>query len=447
MDQVLQDFILALRRSGLRVSTAESVDALRAAELIGYGARQALKDGLAAALAKSLDDKEIFGSIFDGFFSGAEVYSGRAGPSASSRLDPAGADSPLTGLLLSGDSAGIAVSMRAAGRLAGVANIRFLTQKGMYIRRILTQMGWDCVTEDLRRLDRHSDEDSKLTARLEEARDALYWRVKGYVEQQLMLFASASMEEVVEQNLRDSSLSALEERDFERLDALIRKMVKRLNTLHSRRRRASKRGHVALKDTLKKSIAFQGLPFQMAWKAKKVERAEIIVICDVSRSMRTAVRFLLLFLYSLNQTLAKVRTFIFCSNLVETSELFADYPLEEALARIQAGAGLDIRLGLTDYGQALIDFKDRWFDRVTHKTTVIVLGDARNNYGDPRTDILKSIARRCKRLIWLNPESRFQWGTGDSEMKRYAPYCHSVRQCRSVQHLERAVDMLLKQPR
>ena len=444
MDQVFQEFIRALRLSGVRVSVAESMDALRASDLIGYGDRESLKEALAAALAKSFEEKEIFGSIFDRFFAREEIAPKREESFESSAARQQTLSSPLAELLLSGDSAALSLAMREAGRAVDISAIRFFTQKGLYIRKVLNQMGWENLIEDLSRLDEVPDTGGARRAELEEAKERLYGRVKGYVEQQLNLFGNTAMEEVIEGNLRSISLSRVEERDFERLEGLIRKMVKRLNTLHSRRWRSFKRGRVDLKKTLRKSIGFQGIPFEMAWKAKKLERSEIVVLCDVSRSVRTVVRFLLLFLYSLNQTLTKIRTFVFCSNLVEVSDLFDNYPVEEALTRIQAGVGLGIRMGVTDYGQALSDFKSGWSDILTNKTTVIILGDGRNNYGDARTDILEAMGRRCKRLIWLNPESRFQWGTGDSEMKRYRPYCHMVKQCRSVKHLERIVDALLK---
>jgi uncharacterized protein with von Willebrand factor type A (vWA) domain len=108
--------------------------------------------------------------------------------------------------------------------------------------------------------------------------------------------------------------------------------------------------------------------------------------------------------------------------------------------------GIGLQLGRTDYGQALRDFKENFLDTVTRRTTVLILGDARNNYGDPETGILRLIHDRSKRLIWLNPEPPNFYGTGDSEMKRYLPHCSAVRRCSSVRHLERLADFLLQNP-
>jgi uncharacterized protein with von Willebrand factor type A (vWA) domain len=170
----------------------------------------------------------------------------------------------------------------------------------------------------------------------------------------------------------------------------------------------------------------------------------VVAICDVSRSVKTVSRFLVLFLYSLNEILEKIRTFIFCSNLIEVTPVFDEYPVEEAVAKIDTGTGLDIVMGRTDYGGALLDFKENELDAVTDKTTVLILGDARNNYGDPRTEILREIKERSRRLIWLNPESEPFWGTGDSEMKKYLPHCHLVRKCNTLYHLERLVEVLMR---
>jgi uncharacterized protein with von Willebrand factor type A (vWA) domain len=118
--------------------------------------------------------------------------------------------------------------------------------------------------------------------------------------------------------------------------------------------------------------------------------------------------------------------------------------VEEALARLQKGTGLGIHMGHTDYGQVFKEFKKDWLDTISNKTTVIVLGDARNNFGDPQTGILKLIHERSKRLIWLNPEPPTFWGTGDSEMMKYKPYCYLCRECSTVNHLEKVVAFLLR---
>jgi len=279
---------------------------------------------------------------------------------------------------------------------------------------------------------------------LKESRDLLFKEIKDFVERQFSLFAASATEEILDKYLKDMKLSNLEQRDFHRMHAIIKRMVKPINDYRSRRRKRAKRGSLDLKTTLRENIAYQGLIFKPQWKTKKLDRPDMVTLCDVSRSVETVARFMLLFLYSLNEEVAKISSFIFCSNLVEVSHLFDKYDVDEALLRLQKRVGLGIHLGRTDYGQAFRDFKENWLDKVTNKTTVLILGDARNNYGNPETGILSLLHKRGKRVIWLNPESPPFWGTGDSEMKKYFPFCSIAKECSSVNHLERVVGFLLR---
>ena len=445
MEHVLQDLIAALRGSGVRISVSESIDAMNALRLMGYDNRQILKASLAATLAKSRHDKALFDSCFDRFYSLDDFIDPETNFCSTPDSEPAKEDSPLTWMLLSGDNTGLSLSMREAAREADISSIWFFTQKSLYIQRILQGMGQEGLNRDIQLLSKEHDRPSQQKVRaLKQAKTLLFENVRNFVEQQFSLFAGSATEKILERYLRDIRLSNLEQQDFQRIHVIIKKMVKRLNSLHSRRRKTSKRGALDLKKTLRENIAYQGLIFSPQWKAKKINRPDLMVLCDVSRSVQTVARFMLLFLYGLNEEVAKIRSFIFCSNLVEVSHIFEEYPVEEALVRLQRGVGLGIFLGRTDYGQSLLDFKEKWLDVVSNKTTVLILGDARNNYGNPQTDILKLIHERNKKLIWLNPESPSFWGIGDSEMKRYLPYCSFARECSTVNHLERVVDSLLQ---
>ena len=445
MEHVLQDLITALRGSGVRISVSESIDAMNALRLMGYDNRQILKASLSATLAKSRHDKVLFDSCFDRFYSLDNFIDPETNFCSTPDSEPAKEDSPLTWMLLSGDNTGLSLSMREAAREADISSIWFFTQKSLYIQRILQGMGQEDLNRDIQRLSKEHDRPSQQKVRaLKKAKTLLFENVRNFVEQQFSLFAGSATEKILERYLRDIRLSNLEQQDFQRIHMIIKKMVKRLNSLHSRRRKTSKRGALDLKKTLRENVAYQGLIFSPKWKAKKINRPDLMVLCDVSRSVQTVARFMLLFLYGLNEEVAKIRSFIFCSNLVEVSHIFEEYPVEEALVRLQRGVGLGIFLGRTDYGQSLLDFKEKWLDVVSNKTTVLILGDARNNYGNPQIDILKLIHQRNKKLIWLNPESPSFWGIGDSEMKRYLPYCSFARECSTVNHLERVVDSLLQ---
>jgi len=219
-------------------------------------------------------------------------------------------------------------------------------------------------------------------------------------------------------------------------------MAKKLATRHSRRRRNLKRGQLNMAKTLRKGIAHDGVMFTTYWKQTRKEKPQILAVCDVSGSVAAYAKFLLLFLYSLQDVLPKVRSFAFSNHLGEVSRYFDDYPVERAVEEINRKYG-----GPTNYGTSLQDFARLALDDINSNTTVIILGDARNNNSEPRLDILQSIYSRSKQVIWLNPESRRAWGSGDSEMLRYRSACHFAAECKTLKQLERIVDQLLKSNR
>lgn len=445
MDRILHQFVSALRGSGVRVSPPEGLDAMEAVRLMGYGDRAVFKAALGCALAKSLREREIFDVCFDLFFS-VEGFSREKGPpDLTEDLQPDHEDHPLTAMLLAGDASGLSISMGKAAEEVDMGGIRFFTQKSLYVQRILKNMGLEGVDQDIRRLESSGPFSRRQkAAAIREARSRLYERVRDHVERQYTLHAKAATEEILERYLRNISLSNLEQRDYGRMQEIVRRLAKRLNDRHSRRRKVAARGSLDLKKTLRGNVAYQGVIFEPKWRRKKTARPDLMVLCDVSRSVETVSRFMLLFVYSLNEAIARIRSFIFCSNLIEVSSVFEMHGVEEAVELLSGGQGIGIQRGRTDYGAAFQDFRELALDDVTRKTTILILGDARNNYGDPRSDILKTLHDRSRRVIWLNPEPPAFYGSGDSEMKRYFPYCSLVRQCSTVRQLERAVDDLLR---
>jgi len=445
MEQVLCNLVVALRGSGVRISPSETMDALAAASLVGFQERGVLRDALSVALAKSRTEKEIFTDCFDRFFSPDGFSTPGATPPLAADAAPNETDSPLSQMLLEGDRAGLSMAMREAADQADIAGITFFTQKRLYIQRILRGMGVDGLDRDILRLSREDQETSPQTVgALKIGREFLFEQVRDFVERQYALYAASAQEAIMDRYLRHMKLSNLEQRDYERMHRIIQRMVKSFNDTHSRRKKGARRGLLDLKKTLRENLAYQGLIFEPRWRARKIDRPDMAVLCDVSRSVEAVSRFMLLFLYSLNEELAKIRSFIFCSNMAEVSYIFDAYPVDEALMRLQRGTGLGVDLGRTDYGQAFRDFKEKWLEKIGRRTTVLILGDARNNYGAPETGILGFIHKRARRVIWLNPESPPFWGTGDSEMRRYLPFCTLARECSSVHHLERVVCFLVR---
>ena len=279
-----------------------------------------------------------------------------------------------------------------------------------------------------------------LAGQLKSARDYLREQVRDYVEKQFFLHADESGKQLREELLKKVKLSNLEKRSFKDVQEIVFKMAKKLVSIHSKRRKTFKRGQLDIRKTLRSNMQYDGMLFDLKWKSQKVDRPKVMCICDVSGSVSNYSRFLLMFLYSLAEILPKVRSFAFSSDLGEVTRLFQQSKLEDAMAKTMRDYGN----GSTDYGQMLADFRSHVLKDVDSKTTVIILGDARNNYGDPKSEILREVYNKAQRVIWLNPEPKSSWTVGDAEMKKYAPCCHQTEVCNSLVHLERVVGNLLK---
>ncbi len=445
MDRTLENFISVLRRSGVRVSVSETMDAVRAVVLSGYEDRQLMKDFLAVTIAKSNPEKRIFESCFDNFFNVEGLESPDALSEERIAQPAAPVTAPLTQMLLSGSGGALPLAFREAALGAGIKDIQYPHQRGMYMQKLLQIMGLNGLNEDIQKqAAQGTPESTALAKSLESMRDNLMRLARDLIDRQLDLYASRRYEEMLERQLQYTNLSTLEERDLILMQGIVQRMVKRLKDRYSRRPKEARRGQLDLKKTMRRNMAYGGVPFDPKWKSRKMDRPEVIVLCDVSRSVSNVVRFLLLILYSLNEAVSKIRSFAFCTNLVEVSSYFEKYAVHEAISKILSGEGLPIVLRKTDYGRSFRDFKEQYAECLSKRTTVIILGDARSNFGEPHAEILRLISERCKRLIWLNPEAPIRWGTGDSEMKKYLPYCLLARECNALQHLELAVGSLLR---
>jgi hypothetical protein len=435
-------FLEAARAAGIRISVAESIDTFRALECVGFADRAVLKDTLGVVLAKSREEKALFEACFELYFS-RDGFEDKSPSSPESdrrrdgkRIDDGSGEPTLAQMLLQNDRAGLAVAMERAGNRAGVASIRVWTQANMFALRVLEEMGLPELNAEIERLRAEAD---PVAAELERARDELRERVRAFVERSLALAAAGDDRRWRDDFLKSATLWNVDRRDAERMRVLVRAMAKRLATRYGRDRRRRRRGRLDVRRTLRRNSGHDGVPFVTAWKHRKIEKPRVLALCDVSGSVAPVAHFLLLFLYSLNEALREIRSFAFSTRLIEVGEILEHEPIENAIAQIMQQIGL----GSSDYGRSLADFAELALDDVDRHTSVIIMGDARSNYANPRSEILKTIYGRAKRVIWLNPESSTSWGTGDSEMHRYRPYCHLVRECRTLRDLDRTMNDLL----
>lgn len=497
MDTLLTNFVRALRNADVRISTAETLDAFRAARLVGYADRALLKQSLALVLPKTLDEKVAFDACFEQFFSHRESRpleafdagehttdpngttggqaagggdSGSQGAranehaaaheltstdqqqqsaSANARVEStlasgAAIDSALGQLLLRGNRIEIGMAITGAGQQVGVERIEVFTQKGVYSRRILEAMGLVELQSEIGALEASGDaSERRMGHDLSRRRDWLREEVRAYVEQQFLLHADVTGKRLREDLLRNVRLAAIDQRHHRLVQDIVRRMARRLVASYSHRRKSFKRGQLHVPRTLRRNMKYDDAIFDLQWKTHKVDRPKVFAVCDVSGSVAEHARFMLTFLYSLEEVLPKVRSFAFSSDLGEVSKSFESNSLEDAIALTLKQYGG----GATDYGQAFVDFKACCLDEIDNRTTIIVLGDARNNGGDLRLDALKEIRDRCRRLIWLNPEPRSMWNTGDSEMRHVGVYAHQVEECSTLAHLQRFVSHLVSTTR
>jgi uncharacterized protein len=450
MERTFTNFLKALRGADVPVSVADTLDALEVAKLVGWEDREKLKTSLSFALAKSEEEKMAFDDTFEDFFR-ADSFRNREDDEDRQKRDRSAssedAESPLAQMLLEDDQAGLALSMEQAATAIGVENIRFFTQRGLYVQRIMNEMGLQALDGQISALGRMPGSGGPpgsggggMREQLQEGRAYLFEQVRDFVEQQLQLHGAATSKELKEDRLRRSRLGNLDRRDQEEMRKIVDKIAKRLVALYARKRKIKDRGHLDVRRTMRKNYANDGILFSLEWKMRKLDKPKVMAICDVSGSVASVARFLLQFLYALHDVLSGVRTFAFSGKLIETSDFFERHLVEDAVEKVMNAVGYMP----TDYGQSLSDFREGWLDQVDKRTTIIFLGDGRSNYTDPRADIMRELYERSKRVIFLNPEPPPLWGTGDSETRRYRPYCHVMKECSTLNHLERLVEDLLE---
>ncbi len=443
MQRTLEDFLRALRAVDIRISPSEAIDAHRAVAAVGYGDRSVFRDALCVTLAKSAEEVELFETCFDGFFARAE-FTGGLGERLDHR-DLAGKAGPESGMLaamlLENDAAGLAQAMEAAGVAARAGEIELNAQRGLIARRILDAMGLRALEARIGAL-RDSGEpgEAMLADLLAQRRRALFAEADRFVERQARLHATQTGRRLREAILARQALTSVEAEDFRAMVVLVRRMAKRLASRYGRKRRQARRGRLDVRKTISRAMVHGGLPFDIVWKSHTLHKPKIAVLCDVSRSVASAAQFLLLFLYSLNEVVERLDAYAFSDRTVCVNDMLKDQTVENAISLILGQIGFRP----TDYGASLTDFVDLLGGRLDRRTTVIILGDGRSNFAEPRLDVMRLIGERARAVIWLNPEPETYWGQGDSKMDAYRRFCTVAQSCNTLRRLERVIDDVLR---
>jgi uncharacterized protein len=463
MEERILEFIGDLRRAELRISTAEALDALAASAEVGLLDRETFKSTLAATLVKEGRDLETFDRIFNLYFLDLEALGeglkkalGPEDPKVQDQLDQLldleNMDlDELTELLMRGQGSEMEMAIRGGAQGAGLERLMYFLQVGYFSRRISDQFDWSAIERDIEKIMQALEEQGLDPGQLARIRNYLELRLEAFrrmirqhVQRELERRAYRAGEQLTREVLSDKPLFALTPDEVAQMKSVVAKLARRIKDALALRQRQEQKGRIDSRKTIRKSLQYGGIPMEIYLKRRHREKPRLITVCDVSDSVRNASRFMLQLVWSLQECFSRVRSYVFVSEIAEVTQGFNDNPVERAIEWALKGAPVDYHCR-SDFGYAFSRFANTELESLDKKTTILMLGDARNNYNDPQAWALRLIRDRVKGIIWLNPEGQWGWGIGDSVMPLYAPSCDIVRECRTIGQLGEVVDNLVHQ--
>lgn len=464
MEARLVEFTQILRQNGIRAGPSEVADAARAAEVVGLEDRAWLHAALKACLCKRGGDAAAFDRLFTLFFSGAAATIENLETSIVAQLAEEGLLTPddrakvattvnrlfnqldaITQALLRGDRAALARILLEAALRLDFSRLQTPLQQGFYSRRLLTAAGGSKVQTDLKAIESEllrrgvSIEGLEIVSkRLAEALRRLEEAARRQVAREVQMRIRRTGGEW----LADRPFATLTREEIQRTQTAVRRLAERLKSRLVRRQKNRRNGQLHVRRTLRKNLAWGGVPARLAFRSRRPERPDVIVLCDVSDSVRNVSRMMLLFVHTLQERFNRVRSFVFVSDIGEVTEHFRDADVGQAIDVAFAAKAINVNAN-SNYGRALSTFARDHVGAVTRRTTVLVIGDGRNNYNAPNLWALKDVKRKAKRLVWICPEDRRSWGLGDSEMHHYARVCDRVATVQTLSDLQRVAEELV----
>ena len=476
--ELLNGFIVELRQAGLPVSLTENLDAVAAVKHIPIEDREAFKYSLAATLVKNHSHWRAFETVFEVYFSlrGEEYNLSEETPDDASSEDSLSTDNeqqlgqmPGQGggqeglsqeqlaemlyrsLMNSDQNLMRAVSRVAVQRFAGMEPGRPVGGT-YYLYRTLRNLDLEGVLE--RMLEEAESAESNL--------DSLSQKlVKDEYEHRIEELKKQIEAEIRRRLVADRGVEAMaktlrkplpEDVDFmhasrEEMVALKRAiwpLTRKLAARLARKRRHGRKGPLDFRNTVRHSLSYGGVPAEPKFKYPKPGKPEIMVIADISGSVAAFARFTLHLVYALNSQFSKVRSFVFIDGLDEVTPYFEGVDdITAAIHRVNTEADVIWVDGHSDYGHAFEVFNERYGKDVGPKTTVMILGDARNNYHASQSWVVKELESKARKVFWLNPEPRSYWDTGDSIVSEYSTYCEGTFEVRNLRQLEAFVENLV----
>lgn len=475
---LLSGFIVELRKAGLPVSLTENLDAMEAVKEIPIEDRQTFKYALGATLVKSNSHWRAFETIFEVYFSlrgpeynisedpnSAEAQlwrqeqeqqrqgdgKGAAGGSMDS-LTPEEIAAMLMRALMSGDQAMMrALARQAVQRFAGMEPGRPVGGT-YYLYRTLRNLDLDNMLDKLMQANRDQaqEELTHLEERLE--KDEYQTRIESFkqeVEAEIRRRLVADRgAEAMAKTLRkplpeDVEFMHASREEMQSLKKALYPLTRKFAARLTRKRRHGRKGPLDFRNTIRHSMGYGGVPADPKFRYPRPAKPELMVIADISGSVAAFARFTLMFVYAVQGQFSKVRSFVFIDGIDEVTSFFkSTEDIGEAIQRVNTEADVVWVDGHSDYGHAFDVFWERYGKDISSKTTVLLLGDARNNYHAAQSWVVKEIKKRARHVYWLNPEPRSYWDTGDSIVGEYGGFTDGVYECRNLRQLESFVEKL-----
>ena len=469
MDDRITEFIRGLRAAGVRVSMAEGIDAFRAIEQLGIGNKVNFRESLRTTLVKESNDFEVFDRLFPLYFNDAQAPM----EDATTELDNNELDmlqDALSGFndrtkqmlewLTSGDGPSKEELEAMAEQMS--QQWRDSPRKTYYVTRaMMRELGMNGLENNLQKLMQALQEKGLSQDKIDALLGITRENAQNLREQMAQVAGLEVARERAERTgngkgdgqdlkndtddeIMDRPFEALSYTDTEELRVEVRRMVQQLRSRAALRRKKGKKGKFDPKATIRKNMQYGGVPIELKFKQNK-EKPSLVFIVDVSGSMERIIEFLLRFVHQLNDQVSRIRIFTFYGDLKELNpkivELVGNNHVEDAFYVIRHEH--PYRPYATNLGNSLETFFKTYLSSIDGRTTTVFLGDGRNNYTASRDDLVRDLQRRSKRLIWLNPEREYQWGTGDSDMLHYIPHCDDVFVVSNLRQLSHAIDNLL----
>ena len=471
MQKKIIEFTNLLRKSGIRVSVAEGIDAFNALDELSLDDREVFQDALRSSMVKRGDEIPTFDELFNLFWSG--FYDNLKGAFGDMEGDLAnmGIDleqllsqlaemmenmdgdldmSELAQALLTQDLSELENMIRAAAEEAGTGRIENMLQVGFFSRRTTEQLGLEGAQQDLENLVERmkamgmgDEQIQQMQELIRKLMETVRRTVRNFTERELQQQNHNYMEKFRREMLTEKSFYHLTEEEIQKMREVVTRLAQRIKNILSIRKKRLKRGKLDLHQTLRRNMARGGIPFEVVYKTRRKDRPKLIIMCDVSSSVANVSRFMLQFMYSLQEAFTKIRCYVFVAELGEVTDVFHDGDVNSAVEKALDGGDVINVYTRSNFGFAFHEFWKNHLAAVDNKTTVIILGDARNNYNDAKAWCIRDIQNKAKNVVWLNPESPSAWGFGDSVMDRYMPYCDIVEECRNLRQLSKVVDQIV----